>query len=214
MKNLLILLTLFCLPFAGKAQRRFDSGNTELGFTVSPNLGWLRVTNPQNTGIKGNGSDAGVSYGVLADLGFARNYYFSTAFVVTSINAKLSQPTSPGAGAGINTTAYKIQYVEIPLTLKLKTTPSDMGRFYGQFGLGTGVKISGKQSTNGQDKQKSNDANTLRLSLIAGAGAEWNINSDFKIQTGLTLNRGLSNTISSQYDVRSDYVALNLGIFF
>ena len=77
MKAYLLLLSLFVMPFLSSAQR-IDPKNIELGFTVSPNFGWMRVTNRQGQPIASEGSRAGVSYGVLADLGFARNYYFST----------------------------------------------------------------------------------------------------------------------------------------
>jgi hypothetical protein len=213
MKKIFFLLSLFCLPFLTFAQR-LDPKNIELGFTVSPNLGWMRVTNRQGQPITSEGSKAGVSYGILADLGFARNYYFSTAFVITSINSKLSGANFVSDSSIPTVITYKTQYIEVPLTLKLKTNPSDLGRFYGQFGLGTGIKISGQESINGEDDNKASDVNTVRLSLIAGVGAEWDIRSSFKLQTGLTLNHGLSNAISSQYDIRTDYLALSLGVFF
>jgi hypothetical protein len=213
MKRYLLLLSLFVLPFLSSAQR-IDPKNIELGFTVSPNLGWMRVTNREGQPITSEGSRAGVSYGILADLGFARNYYFSTAFIITSINSKIAglNPVSDSSIPAVTT--YKTQYIEVPLTLKLKTNPSDLGRFYGQFGLGTGVKISGQESVNGEEDNKASEVNAVRLSLIAGVGAEWDIRSSFRLQTGLTLNHGLTNAISSQYDIRSDYLALSLGVFF
>jgi hypothetical protein len=219
MKNRLFLFCLLFLPFLSWAQesyRRqgggFAGNNVQLGFTLSPNIGWMRVTNSGNSGIT-TGSRSGISYGVLGDFGFDKNYFFSTAFTVTSINGKLSQPLMADASnySGI----YKLQYIEIPLTLKLKSNATDLARFYGQFGLGTGIKISGKESNNNNsDNYRLSGANIFRASLIVGAGAEWNLNPGLNLQTGLTLNHGLTNTISSSYDIKSDYLALSLGIFF
>lgn len=219
MKNYLLIIVLFLLSQIGFAQKRFEREqniipkNTQLGFTLSPNIGWMRVTNLQN--YKTNSAlRAGFSYGVLADFGFDRNYFFSTAFIVTSINVRLTCPDV----ADIIPTTYNLQYIEIPLTLKLKTNPTNYGRIYGQFGLGTSVKISGKEtggSIEGPINYAINTGNTFRASLIIGAGVEWKIGSGLYLQTGLTLNHGLTNAIStSNYNVKSDYLSLNLGLFF
>jgi hypothetical protein len=214
MKRYSFLLCLFLLPFIGLAQQSPERKTVELGFTVSPNIGWMRVTNSMDGAVTSNGSRAGISYGVLADVGFTSNYYFSTAFVLTSVNSKLSEVDPLLSGATPVLTTYKLQYIEIPLTLKLKSNPLEFGKFYGQFGLGTGVKISGKESIDGAGDNKSEAANTFRVALVAGGGVEWDINSNFRVQTGLIFNHGLSNTISSVRDIRSDYLALSLGVFF
>ncbi|MVN21796.1 porin family protein [Mucilaginibacter arboris] len=217
MKNCLFLFCLLFLPFLSSAQQiyrrqsSFSERNIQLGFTLSPNIGWMRVTNSGNSAIS-TGARAGISYGVLGDFGFDRNYFFSTAFTVTSINGNLSQPLI--ADAANYTGTYKLQYIEIPLTLKLKSNPTDLARFYGQFGLGTGIKISGKESVNNSGNYTLTDANIFRASLIVGAGAEWHLSTGLKLQTGLTLNHGLTNTLSNSYDIKSDYLALSLGIFF
>jgi hypothetical protein len=219
MKNRLFLFCLLFLPFISSAQesyrRQENNGqkNIKLGFTLSPNISWMRVTNPQNSSLASDGARAGINYGVLADFGFDKNYFFSTAFTVTSVNGKLRDPQVADALS----TIYKLQYIEIPLTLKLKTNPTDLARFYGQFGLGTGIKISGKEtggSTEGSINYTSTTGKIFRASLVVGAGAEWILGPNLNLQTGLTLNHGLTNTISSSYDIKSDYLALSLGIFF
>ena len=220
MKNRLFLFCLLLLPFLSSAQQGFYrqggfyESNVKLGFTLTPNIGWMRFTNSQGSAVTANGADTGFSYGVLGDFGFAPNYFFSTAFTVTSMNLK-TLDTSPLAFDGNPLYAiYKLQYIEIPLTLKLKSNPTYLGRFYGQFGLGTGINISAKESVNGSGYSNSSAANILRMSLIGGAGAEWPLSPGLSLQTGLTLNHGLSNTLSGPYDIRSDYLALNLSLFF
>ncbi len=221
MKNRL-LFCLLLLPFLSSAQQgfyrpgSFYQGNIKLGFTLTPNIGWVRVTNSQGSPVAADGAGAGFSYGILGDFGFAPNYFFSTAFTVTSMNLKTKESYVQTAlfTSSKNQLIDKLQYIEIPLTLKLKTNPNNLGIFYGQFGLGTGINISSKESVNGSGYSNSSAANILRMSLIGGAGAEWALAPNLSLQTGLTLNHGLSNTLSGPYDIRSNYLALNLSLFF
>ena len=225
MKKHSFILAMLLLPFMAGAQIMSD--NFQLGFTVSPNLGWLTIDNNDLAGaasVSSDGSRAGVTYGILADLGFARNYYFSTAFTITSINGKLSESGAAGTGVGISSQTYKIRYIDIPLTLKLKSAPSQMGRFYGQFGLGTGIKIGAKADIKQRDASNvmnerenvniSSDINAIRLSLIAGAGAEWEVSGNLNVFTGVTYNNGFTKVRSGNPEVRNSYFALNLGVFF
>lgn len=214
----------FCLlPLLGFAQED-PKKYIQLGFTGSPNIGWLRISDERTPGLASDGPRAGFSYGVLADFGFATNYYFSTAFTVTSINGKsnfTASNTGPASDAADFT--YKIQYIEVPLTLKLKSNDTAPVRFYGQFGLGTGVRIGAKLDftrrnadgmTTGSNVNISDEVNTLRFSLIAGGGTEWKIANDLSLLTGISLNSGFTNTLDGNDDVRNTYLALNLGIYF
>ena len=211
MKKLLLITVLSVSAFLAKAQEtKFK--NTQLGFTLTPNIGWLRF-NDNDPNTDADGSQIGFSYGILADLSLSasKNYYFSTAFTLTSINAKAKELNS--------STTYKIQYIEVPLTLKLKSNGNDMGRFYGQFGLGTGIKIGAKSSgyagaVQFKDQNISKSINNFRLALIAGAGAEWTLDKSLALQTGLSFNNGFTDILDGDGDTRSSYLALNLGIFF
>lgn len=207
---------MFFLPIVADAQTTTD--NVQLGFTTSPNIGWLSIDN-NNSGIDGDGVRTGFSYGVLADIGFARNYYFSTAFTLTTINGKTTEKAS---GMSFNN-IYKVGYIEVPATLKLKSNPTAMGRFYGQFGLSTGIKIKAKGSSTEKvlgepgvegDNSNLSDVNTFRLGLVAGAGAEWNVNGNLNILTGITYNNGFTRVVSKGPDMRNSYLALTLGVFF
>ena len=208
MKYILLITGLFLAPFVGNAQE--NEKNFKLGFTLSPNLSWL--TDDGNR-LVADGSKAGFSYGVIADVGFAKNYFFSTAFTVSSLHSK-------GVKKDISTDEYKLQYIEIPFTLKLKSNPSDQGRFYGQFGLGTGINISAKKDATSfgtnvvvKDVSISSEVNSFRLGLIMGAGAEWNVGRNLIALTGVTFNNVFTKTFKD-YDSRNTLVTLNLGLFF
>lgn len=211
------------LPILAGAQTLGD--NFQLGFTASPNIGMLGIDDNRIPNYTSNGAQFGFTYGVLADFGFARNYYFSTAFLVSTINGK-SEITASNTGPGSDNAkyTYKLQYLEVPLTLKLKSNEGALGRFYGQFGLGTGVNIRARRdseirsATNGyssmENENVSSDVNTFRLSMIIGAGAEWRAGGNLNILTGVTYNNGFTKALTGSPEARNSYLALTLGVFF
>ncbi len=215
-KQFLIILLLCCSAFA-KAQ--YGNSGVELGFTAGPNIGWFSVDDVD--AAKNDGVKIGYSYGVLADFTLAPNYYIGTGFTLTSVHGQLIANSVASSSYTI-TNSYKVNYVEIPLTLKLKSAPSDLGRFYGQFGLGTGFRIGKKGSSEGKRLGEAaeslpaghlDNVNRIRLSLVMGAGAEWSIGNGMSFLTGLTFNNAFTRT-SGNPEISSKYVALNFGIFF
>ena len=220
------LLILLMLPFLAEAQLPKER-NFKLGFTTSPNLAWMSFpSNSQlqvDTDVQGDGSRIGFSYGLLGDFGFSDNYYFSSAFTVTTINAKtkLMDALNPPPNVSLNT--YKLQYLEIPLTLKLKSMKRKDMRYFGQFGISTGFNIgakldmestdSGGNTINVKNRDVKSGINTFRLGLIFGGGVEWKMNQNLNLLTGLSYNNGFTNVFGT-YKSKNSYLALNTGIFF
>lgn len=185
--------------------------NIRLGLTVNPNLGWLRYENDQESSPK-----IGFSYGLIADLGFARNYYFSTGLLINSINSRLDFDYLANYQNDLAIPTYKdisLKYVEVPLTIKLKSTENDLGRFYGQFGFTAGVKVSAKEKFDNDEKQTMSGTDLFRLGLQIGGGAEWRLGNDMGLMTGLTFNNGFTRAVKDGKP-RSSYAALNIGLLF
>lgn len=212
---------LIAAPFFLKAQEEVK--NFQLGFTASPNFGWAKINESSTAGYSSDGLRLGFTYGLLGDFGFSKNYFFSTAFTITSINANTTQSESLVNGQVSVDRSYKIQYIDIPLTIKLKTNVTAGKCFFGQFGLGTGIKIRGKSdvkrksSTSVLENLKNQDidnANALRLGLVAGAGVQWDYNENSKFITGITFNNGFTDILSKGPSIRNSFFALNLGVLF
>jgi len=210
MKTKLLLLAVFLAPLFATAQYK-----SQLGFTTSPTFGWLTFPSGQSPEIEADGMRTGFSYGVLADIPFSENYYFSTALTVSTLNAKATE-------SGNNTSVYKLQYLEVPLTLKLKSNEMMNRRFYGQFGLNTGINIGSKQDimyTNSATPDEKNKdigdlINTFRAGLVLGGGAEWKMGENMSLLTGLSYSNGFTDVLDGDAKAKNSYIALNLGIFF
>lgn len=221
MKRTFIGLLFLFFTGSAFAQGSLSSYGFRLGLTAHPTVGWVK---PQVG--KSNGVSLGFSYGLLADVNFAENYSFATGVTITTINGRNTLvETSSGTPAQTAVERkYKLQYLEVPLTIKLKTVKINEVRWYGQFGLSNDFKIGAKQSGDGivagstQDgsgEDISDVTKFYRAGLILGAGGEFDLNGNTSIAAGLTFNNGFTNiTTDKNNNIRNHYIGINFGVFF
>lgn len=219
------LLTVFVLTLL--ASRLFAQAppgpyyGFRLGLTAHPTLGWVKPEVGKSDGVA-----LGFSYGLLADFNFAENYSFATGLTITTINGKSTEVNIPPYYDGSNSQTayslrYKLQYIEIPLTVKLKTDKMGDIRWYGQFGLSNGFNIGAKQDADfvgkkvAENQSISKYTNFYRAGLIVGAGGEYDIADHTSLTIGLTLNNGFTNIASDKNrSVKNHYLGINVGVFF
>ena len=218
-----VLLGLFLLLFTANSFAQDSSSpyyGFRLGLTAHPTIGWVK---PEIG--KSNGVALGFSYGLLADFNFTQNYSFATGLAITTVNGKSTEViTTLGAGAPAQAEyelKYKLQYIEVPFTLKLKTVKINNARYYGQFGLSNGILIGAKQDTDVSGSSSSRDVNIsddikfYRAGLIIGAGAEFDISANSSVTTGLTFNNGFTDIAGSKTTtVKNHYIGIHFGVFF
>jgi hypothetical protein len=226
MKKLAFAL-LFLLSIIEASAQEASVGNYgfKLGLTASPNFGFGKVEEG-----KGNGSALGFSYGLIGDFNFAENYAFSTGLTIITINTKVTELLNPPSALLSSTVytgpkaewnmKYKMQYVEIPLTIKLKTSNINGVRWFGQFGLSNDIRIGSRLDTEVKaesytlkDQDWSKHTRAYRAGMIIGGGGEFELNGKTSLLLGLMLNNGFTN-ISEDSKVRNHYVGINFGIFF
>lgn len=217
---------LLLLFFAGSVFAQNPSSpyyGFRLGLTAHPTIGWIKPDIGKSEGVS-----IGFSYGLMGDFNFTQNYSFATGISITTINGKSKEIVTTPAAGGIGAPSqaeynlkYELQYVDVPLTLKLKTVKINNARYYGQFGLSNGINIGAKQDvditggSSARDVNISDDIKFYRAGLIIGAGAEFDISENSSISTGLTFNNGFSDITSNKNTtVRNHYVAINFGVFF
>jgi hypothetical protein len=215
------LIGIFFLFLSGSlfAQDGGRAYGFRLGLTAHPTIGWVK---PQVG--KSNGVSLGFAYGLLADFNFAENYSFSTGLTITTINGKSTEivttPSSPPVQSPLDL-KYKLQYIELPLTLKLRTVKINDVRWYGQFGLSNDFNIGAKQdadlsgSSDYRDKKISDEINFYRAGLIIGAGGEFAIGGQASATVGISFNNGFTDITSDKNtSVRNHYIGINFGVFF
>lgn len=217
-------LTLFLLLLTGQLFAQ-EAGSPyygfRLGLTAHPTLGWVRPEVGKSEGIA-----LGFAYGLMADFNFAENYSFATGLTITTINGKSTELGPMSMVANAQPVAYemryRLQYIEVPLTLKLKTNKIGDLRWYGQFGLSNDFNIGAKRNMEHDGEKIADGMNVseytrfYRAGLIVGGGAEYDLDNRTSLAIGLTFNNGFTN-IAKNGDgktVKNSYIGLNIGVFF
>ncbi len=241
-KNLLLIVILVFSTSSFFAQSDF-----QLGLNLSPNFSWFKS---QSETVTSDGLKFGFNFGLVGDFNISENYSFSTGLIIVNNGGKIEYPfvqeiesggTKLSVG-GKRTDEITLRYIEIPLTLKLKTNEIGYLKYYGQFGLGLGVNYDSEADVEfnypGNNGALSNDdvdyadeINLFRASLIVGLGVEYNLTGSTSLILGATFNNGFTNVLSEDgysedqngngtlprdqsFKAINNYLVINVGVLF
>lgn len=222
MKQRQFLLNLICalaiLPTL-QAQSDMDERKFRFGMHVGPNLGWLRTT-MQEFNKKGIGSRTGFGYGLMMDYKFSEspNYLFSSGFNITTCGGKLEEPVDAIVD-DINTSlasyytgklmrSYRMQYVNVPLLLKMRT--GEVGYMHYFAAIGGDLAFRTRAFANddftwagvGPNDEKNVDLKKnmqfLRMALNISGGAEYNLSGNTNIYFGLGWHNSFTNAFAKK----------------
>ncbi|MET3541990.1 hypothetical protein ABID22_002715 [Pontibacter aydingkolensis] len=206
MKKITLLVLFLLAGFTSMAQ-------VEIGLMVSPTISSPRFIAEDRHNFKNEGGKLGLGIGVVADYFFAQNYAFSTGLVYRSKGGEISYTYVDELGSSrTEKDDNSLQYIELPVTLKLFTNEVAPGTIlYFQVGGSLNTKVSAKVD---DKKVISGEKVSKRFSIfetdaILGGGAEFQMGESTKLFAGLTYHRGLSNTDDFYRDVLNDK---NIGI--
>lgn len=200
--------------------------SVRFGIKVAPNLGFIH---PDTKELKNDGTRFGYTFGLMGDfmLGSNQNYAFATGLFLNNVGGKTTFP----AGDQNLSTESKYQYIELPITLKLKTNEIGYMTYYGQIGFGTAFNISAKSDFDTYDPVAKKVTRTtgenimdntqlFKASLIVGGGLEFNFSGNTSAMVGVTYNNGFTNINKDikvgdkELKAKQNYVELSLGVFF
>jgi len=194
--KLLILLSL--ATFAANAQYSPFS----FGLKAAPQINWMK---PNADFIQGNGAKIGFSWGFIAEKNFSDNYSLNSGFNMLFNGGKLKITNS--ANGTVTNRNYFLKYIEIPVTLKMRTNPIGGIRYFGRIGVGSAFKIGSKSTdevtatggvTTTNPKKTYDKISFVRESLIIGAGGIYELNEGPKLGLELTFNNGFTNILTEK----------------
>lgn len=189
-----------------------EGSKLNFGLKVAPTMAWFK---PDVSGVASDGAKIGFAYGLMTDFSFTQNYAFGTGVDVTYRGGKLKSDVDSFDFKQ----NYTLQFIEVPLTLKLKTNEIGYMTYYGKFGFAPGINIKASRKTevNGEttDESIKSQIQPVNLALIVGLGAQYSLGGRTSIMFGLTFNNGFLDLIKEKdVKVTSSFLALDLGIFF
>lgn len=230
-KSLIFVFAWVALCSNVNAQTLSDrvSGNigrkVRFGFKIDPGASIMR---PQENGIERNGGKFYFSYGILADffLDESGNYAIASGLQISHMGSVLMYD----AGKGLDKfkavpTEYdlRLQYVEIPFTLKLKTNTASGIGIWGQFGGIAGFPVRARANViSGLQKfDKENvlrDITPINAGLLLGAGIEYPLTETLTGVVGFNFQNGFVDaTKNGKWDdgkVNINSFILRLGVYF
>lgn len=244
MKKIVLLIAITLIAKANFAQDDFKK--FRFGLKASPNISWFQ---PETKDFKSEGAKINFSYGLITEFGFSPNYSFVTGLEVTTLGGSLSFPEFTNYFVDdkrgdttqlvyLKERDYTVQYVDLPLLLKMKTKEIGYMTYFGQFGFNTSFRtkaiaddkvkayLTGLESEL-RDIKINDDMNLFRVGLNVGAGAEYNISGNTSMFFNLNYSNGFTNALKKEsktlrnkdgsplkQKAASKYISLTVGIFF
>jgi len=202
-----------------------------LGLQASPLVSWMK---PDKSFTSKESIGLGYSYGLIVDLDFTDNYSFGTGINLTHQrgNIRYDSAFTLRSLSTIDTLSgsmkTKLQFLEIPLTIKLKSNEVGYMRFFGQFGLTPGITLKAfgdvfSHNVTGQNITK--DINFMNIAMTLGAGVEYSLGGKTSLIGALMFNNGfidvtrknkslIANSAYSDTKVILNNFTLRIGILF
>lgn len=185
-----------------------------IGIKVSPTVTFNRWESTSDTiRIINQRDDTRYTAGLLVDAEFADNYNFSSGLLYSK--RKLTFAAENTNSGEQDAEQYSLDYIEIPLTLKLFT--NDVGvdsRVYVQPGFTLDFLVNW-QGIN-QNDTRITDLSFFDSSFYLGAGWDKNFGVTNSFFVGLFYQRGLVNISNNTpgISLKNDLIGIDLGLRF
>jgi len=213
------------------------------GIMISPSVGWLQssIDDPRVNKITSPNAQIGFAYGLVGDFFFNNNYGIDINPRYNGFNEQFTYTPDINKTYSVDRTVH-LQYIEVPVTLKMRTNEVGYMKYFAQIGIMPAVKIGGKldlteysggtvtNSFTGLNNTNNNDLNLFMLYSVIGLGAEYNLGGSTNIVGSITWNNGFTNvwnkalnqnaTPSSysygntNFNTPPESIMLNVGVLF
>jgi len=196
-----------------------------LGFKFSPGINWYK---PHSSGLKSSGAGANLSGGIIADVRLIGNYFFETGILYDFQKGNLTYQKENNSEVSRD---YRVQYLEIPLSIRMCTNRFGLLRLFGLGGFKTSFRTVASADDTWQSQLEKNcnaaeDFAFLKESLFFGLGTDIFIDKSSHLTLGINYSFSLSNVAGSSmrcyYDgilvekpkFSNNVLELRLGIIF
>lgn len=196
------------------------------GLSGSAGMSWMK---PDQDSLEYQGSKFGLGYGFMGEISLATNFALVTGFDVSYMGGKLQQAGvehvfDTDTLSSIKNSSYKLQYLDIPLTLKMKTNEINYITYYARIGGSFGIALSGKAENEfvSIDRTKNetitidklgSDMAFLRANFVIGAGFEYSLGGTTTALVEASFTNGLTYLLDDTKAI-GNFMALKVGIMF
>jgi len=205
----------------------FSSSTFSQRFSFSiiadPQIAWLRTELDE---VKSDGPVFGINGGLVFDRYFTENYAFSTGISLWQTGGKLLftegmtiQTRSGDKTLDPNSSMiYRLQYLTIPLSLKLNSNEIGYMSFFAHVGINNHISIGKSANVPSTDENKvgiPEEINIFSMSYFFGGGGEYSLGGNTRLLAGLYFTSGFWDiTSSEEYRATLSAVSLRIGVRF
>ncbi len=216
MKKTILLLILIPVMLEAYSQK------TRLGVCLNPHFDWFAENSSL---LKSSGMNLGIEGGLVIENYFTKNYALNTGIRLGTYGAKLvyndsivlQTDDSEELIRRSTEVNYKLQYITIPVGLKLKTNQIGFLTYYALIGFTPQINISAKADAGHllDNAGVSKEVGLFNLAYHFGAGIEYGIGGSTSIVAGLVYNNGFIDVLTKQRARETlNTLTIQLGVMF
>lgn len=183
-----------------------DAQDYRYGIYASPAISWFKTDVEE---VRNKGARAGFMFNISAERHLTDNWYFSSGLAYTGASARIVDSNSsffrfPDFTATIaagEAVIYRLQYISIPVGIKIKTDETGYLVYFAEFGLDPKAVINGRvdiPSIGIKGRYAMTEIRRLNFGFHLQGGAEYSIDGN----TSLILGLGFESNI---IDITKDY---------
>ena len=213
MRKIALIIIIFCFTGSIYAQK------VQMGLKFNPNLGWFKVDD--KTKIENNGLGVGFSYGLIIDFHILDN--IALCFEPAHL---FYNPSTNIRDSNVNV-KWKVQYIEIPLSLKMMTSQRGKLKYFGKIGISTSIKTSAKL----EGEKANSSVAALDFAMLIGGVIHYSLGGNTALLLGATFHNGLARINKDNsfinlnipgtrslslkdIKLKSSFISLDIGILF
>ena len=210
------ILVAFLAAFSLFFSTQSNAQDFKMGLAISPNTAWMVSTDYDHETL---GAKVNFGFEFMADVLFSENYALGLGVNVFNTGGDVRylvvDPEDDDYLMNVDRT-YSLQYVELPLTFKMRTNEIGYTTVFGRFGLGVGMNIKAEADEStyrsylegsdgiwsaydgvvpiGDQIAIDSDIKLFRASMIIGGGIERTLSGTTALVVGLNYNASFTNT--------------------
>jgi opacity protein-like surface antigen len=176
-------------------------------------MAWIK---PDSKSIDRDGYRLGFGYGVQTEFRIQENYAIASGLQVSYRGGNLKFKYEDLNSLPDQVLNYTLQYVELPVALKMKTNEFNKIRYYGMFGFSPSFIIRAKFDSESEDDVDAKDGiNEFNVSMLIGAGIEYTISGSTVLTAGLEFNNGFLDVFDGKEAKGvTNYLGITAGVLF
>lgn len=204
MKRILSIATFLLVTANALAQ------DIRVGLHITPNITWANVVKEYEE----KSSKIQFAWGIRAEKNYTdRNFSVFGGVDLTSKGSKIKLKGKDDSES-IFEMNYSAKYLEFPIGIKMKTRPIGELSYWFNIGLVPNIKLSEDVTIEGFDAADKSYLSSFNMSLLVGAGVQYELTEGTDLVGGLQFNNGFTDNIkNTPFDYNSRVSFNSLGLF-